>query len=221
MNGIIQKWNDDKGFGFIQPEDGSQRVFFHISSVTTNARRPQRDDLVSFAVTRDAQQRLRATRVVIEGVRANASSPQSRRIHTTPVKKTVVDYLLMLMLVIVAGGAGVAYLRTQDSNMLLPFGVVAIVIVLGLSRQRQPYESHFSCARCHARTEHDHRTIRAWNNRMTKLYCRTCHLQWLKKHPKHRPKRHPRASRSGCAIVLLLMTMLPAIGIWGVCLWLA
>ena len=216
MTGTIHEWKDDKGFGFIQPDDGSQHVFFHISSVTTNARRPQRHDRVSFDVTRDTQQRLRATRVVIEGVKISASSRPPQRIHTTPVKKTVVDYLLIILLVLVVGGAGVVYLQTQNVNMLIPFGIAAIAIVLGLSRQKKPHETHFSCARCHKRAEHDRRTIRAWNNGMRKLYCQTCHLQWLKT----RPNQQPGASRGGCAAALLFMTALPVIGILGLYLWL-
>jgi cold shock CspA family protein len=28
MKGIIDQWIDDKGFGFIKPDDGSEKIFF-------------------------------------------------------------------------------------------------------------------------------------------------------------------------------------------------
>ena len=36
MKGKIEQWIDDKGFGFIKPDNGSGKMFFHISSVKTN-----------------------------------------------------------------------------------------------------------------------------------------------------------------------------------------
>ena len=31
MKGKICQWKDEKGFGFIQPENGGEKLFFHIS----------------------------------------------------------------------------------------------------------------------------------------------------------------------------------------------
>jgi cold shock protein len=31
--GTIKMWSEDRGFGFIKPEDGSPDVFFHVSAL--------------------------------------------------------------------------------------------------------------------------------------------------------------------------------------------
>ena len=50
--GTVKFYNDEKGFGFIQPEDGSKDLFFHrndiIGSVSDN-------DKVKFVVTDTAK----------------------------------------------------------------------------------------------------------------------------------------------------------------------
>lgn len=60
-SGRIKSWNDAKGFGFIQPEQG-EPVFTHISALH-GERRPEVGDTVLFVVGRDAQGRVRAEHV--------------------------------------------------------------------------------------------------------------------------------------------------------------
>lgn len=59
QGGKLINWNDAKGFGFIQPDDGSDRVFAHISVMRGDAR-PVAGMAVRFVGARDAQGRLRA-----------------------------------------------------------------------------------------------------------------------------------------------------------------
>ena len=46
-NGTVKFFNDEKGFGFITPEDGSKDVFVHVSGLTSEIRE---GDSVSYEV---------------------------------------------------------------------------------------------------------------------------------------------------------------------------
>ncbi|WP_455231019.1 ribonuclease domain-containing protein [Geopseudomonas aromaticivorans] len=79
MRGKVVSWNDDRGFGFIQPEDHSGEVFFHISAVHNAARRPQNGDAVEFDSTRDKSGRLKAAWVRLDGVAPPTQAPRRAR----------------------------------------------------------------------------------------------------------------------------------------------
>jgi len=50
--GTVKWFNDQKGYGFITPEDGSKDVFVHYSSIQGNGFKSLRDgQLVEFEVT--------------------------------------------------------------------------------------------------------------------------------------------------------------------------
>ena len=58
QQGHIKKWQDDKGFGFIETEAG-ESVFFHVSAFKAQ-RRPEVGEQVVFSVGQDNQGRLQA-----------------------------------------------------------------------------------------------------------------------------------------------------------------
>lgn len=59
QRGVLKNWNDDKGFGFIQPEKGGEPLFVHISAMR-GERRPKTGETVLYLAERDPQGRMRA-----------------------------------------------------------------------------------------------------------------------------------------------------------------
>lgn len=61
--GKIVDWNDARGFGFVVPNGGGEKVFVHISSLQQAPQRPRANDAVIYEVKSDAQGRVQATNV--------------------------------------------------------------------------------------------------------------------------------------------------------------
>jgi len=74
--GQLTKWNDERGFGFIQPIDGNKEVFLHISELKDSTRRPQVGDTIYYD-TVVGEGKVRACNAFILGARSKPTSPAS------------------------------------------------------------------------------------------------------------------------------------------------
>lgn len=66
IEGLVKSWNDDRGFGFIEPIQGGQEIFVHIKAFRSRSGRPRVGQHVSFEVelTRDGKKRARNVELV-------------------------------------------------------------------------------------------------------------------------------------------------------------
>lgn len=65
QRGVLEDWDDGRGFGFITPASGGARVFVHVSAFP-RGRRPVTGCEVSYAEVRDERKRARASQVRYE-----------------------------------------------------------------------------------------------------------------------------------------------------------
>lgn len=77
FEGMLKTWNDDRGFGFIEPTQGGQEIFVHIKAFGPRGGRPQVNQLLSFEVELGPQGKKRAKNV--EFVRRVAARNSARR----------------------------------------------------------------------------------------------------------------------------------------------
>ncbi len=68
QKGILKRWNDSKGFGFVCPEHGGQDIFIHISALKRMSRRPRVGDTIIYQIHTDNDGKKRAVNARIEGV---------------------------------------------------------------------------------------------------------------------------------------------------------
>lgn len=84
-HGTLTKWNDERGFGFITPAQGTEEVFVHVSAFPRDGARPQVGELVSFEIEPGKDGRRRAVRIQRPGgvgrrpVARRAGQPRTTR----------------------------------------------------------------------------------------------------------------------------------------------
>ncbi len=115
-NGRLTKWNDAKGFGFIQSSEGGKEIFLHISAIKTTGRRPKNGDIIFYALTTGKDGKLCASNASIQGVSSQSSllkktqsTPNKKRIRRDRLLETIltiigISFLAMIVLVQIESG---------------------------------------------------------------------------------------------------------------------
>jgi cold shock protein len=110
LKGVLKTWKEDRGFGFITPDNAGRDVFIHISSLGDTARRPVPGDIIYYQVARDKQGKFRAINASIEGVNAQNSNINSPN-KVKPGLKWVIAAALGLL--VITAAAVFLYLRAN------------------------------------------------------------------------------------------------------------
>ena len=137
VRGRLTRWNDDRGFGFITPEEGGRGVFVHVKAMP-RGRRPLVGDAVEFTLSTDARGRPEATGVrrLETGTGADrgrpaAAAPTERRPSPPSTRGlvgaglTAVAALAALALLVVTGAVPAVLLLGQLGASALSFGLYA------------------------------------------------------------------------------------------------
>lgn len=77
--GKIIQWNDDKGFGFILPEDNSKHIFVHIKSFVDRKIRPSLNENVTYTVYIDNDDKYSAINVTRETDKPKAFQQKNKK----------------------------------------------------------------------------------------------------------------------------------------------
>jgi uncharacterized membrane protein YsdA (DUF1294 family)/cold shock CspA family protein len=144
QKGKIIKWNDDKGFGFILPENSKTNIFVHIKSFTDRNVRPTENQSVTYTVQNNDNGKnsainvSRSTDNPIRSRTNNSSSikniiPKHKRRNTNNIlleQKSTHDIPIFYILIILGFMVFLFHFSIREEK--LPPLVIIVYIVMGI-----------------------------------------------------------------------------------------
>ena len=96
--GRLERWNDERGFGFIRPENEKSEVFIHISALKKMRRKPIIGDVIFYKIHTQSDGKKRAVNAKIEGVKE--ISTKVRRKTSATLKPKLFLFLILIFIVL-------------------------------------------------------------------------------------------------------------------------
>ncbi len=123
--GRLTKWNDERGFGFIQPVNQGQSVYLHISEVKDSTRRPQLDDTIYYYVRAEEDGKLRANNAFILEARRKPIPSSRSAIDRSTSPFTLQEIVLLSILPVV--GSIHFFAKTGNPLPLMLYPVMSVI----------------------------------------------------------------------------------------------
>lgn len=100
FEGLLKSWNDERGFGFIEPLQGSEEIFVHVKAFRVRIGRPQVGQAMSFEVEFGPEGKKRAKNV--DQIRPpRTSTPKPRKLPVQRGTATLIAIPLFVILYLV------------------------------------------------------------------------------------------------------------------------
>jgi cold shock CspA family protein len=98
IKGVLKTWKEDRGFGFISPEDGGKDIFIHISALKGTSRRPVTGDVIYYQSAKDNRGKYKAVNAYIEGVEIL----EDKSVNFFSTKKGTIVLIILALVAIAA-----------------------------------------------------------------------------------------------------------------------
>jgi cold shock CspA family protein len=98
IKGVLITWKEDRGFGFIKPDDGGKDIFIHISALKAVSRRPITGDVIYYQIGKDNRGKYKAINAQIEGV-SLVEDKAGDLLNPSRIKKATIAIVLILIVI--------------------------------------------------------------------------------------------------------------------------
>lgn len=120
LQGRLERWDDDKGFGFIRGGNSQKDVFIHISALPKNiSRRPLVGDTIFYELHTDVNGKSKAVNARIEGLSAakeNSCKNQNNTHRNRNYKKSSTNLSTVVAIIFLIAVAIFAVKKYQSTN---------------------------------------------------------------------------------------------------------
>lgn len=95
FTGTLKSWNDDRGFGFLEPSQGGQEIFVHIKAFPSGTGRPSVGQVLTFEVETgpNGKKKARAIQYPVRGKHSPRARVESQAPWTLPRALAIPTFL--------------------------------------------------------------------------------------------------------------------------------
>lgn len=139
--GTLVKWDDDRGFGFLSPNQSNDEIFVHISAFPKDGKRPLPGETLSFE-TEQQEGKTRAVKIQRPSGNSKASDRQkSREARARKPGFSLLEAAVALVLVVGAGYFGYSRFQAKPVTQGIAIKQETSIPVQESSRS----QARFSC----------------------------------------------------------------------------
>lgn len=144
IKGQLTRWNDDRGFGFITPENARDEIFIHISALKNMSRRPVVGDVILYQLHTGNDGKIKAVNAKIDGV---SFSKTGSRYQNDQVKHHWSVQIIFIASLVAIGFFAhkqfTAANRLSSENYRLNDSITGIF--KGVTRKIEKTENNYAC----------------------------------------------------------------------------
>lgn len=125
--GLLEKWNDEKGIGFIVPANGEKKLFVHISSFDQNInRRPKVGDTIFYYTGLDKSGMTKAISARISGIDLKKDTKTIRYKISRPNHNGLRFFFFCTVMTLIASNFIVNKLHIDLASMINTHNLIAL-----------------------------------------------------------------------------------------------